>query len=124
MVFCVFYHFVEGLTEVFHSFLKSSECLYDHFKFSIRYYLSILFSSFDVIFPIISFGTYSSVSSFHLTLGVCFYMLGMSATSCALENNGLMKKMSCSVVWYNVLCSSEPGTSEVSAMCVVHVLLL
>ena len=46
----MFYFFVECLTEIFHSFLKSGECLYDqYFEFFIKLIIFISFSSFTVI---------------------------------------------------------------------------
>ena len=48
--------------------------------------------------PIVSFGSYSSVSSFCLTLCVCFSVLGKSAPSPTLESRGLMKNRSCSAL--------------------------
>ena len=51
MALNVFYLFVKGLTEVFHSFLKSSAYLYDHFLYLLSgiLLLSILFGSLAVI---------------------------------------------------------------------------
>ena len=51
-------------------------------------------------------------------------MLGKTATSPALENNGLIKKRSCHVLLCIVPYSPEPGISGVSSMCVACALLL
>lgn len=42
--------------------------------------------------PVLSFGPYSSVPPFYLTLCVCFYALRKSATFPAFENSDPMKK--------------------------------
>ena len=91
--------FVNGLIEVLHTFLKSSEYLYDHYFMYQVYYL-FLFHLDHLLrsCPVPSFGIYSSISLLCLTLCFCFSVLGKSATSPILENNGLMTKKSCSAV--------------------------
>ena len=67
-----------SLLRVLHFFLKSSDYFYDHyFEFSIRYiiYLSFMFVCLFVCFgslacPGLSFGTYSYVSLFCLSVSV------------------------------------------------------
>jgi len=52
-------------------------------------------------------------------------VLRKSAASPALENNGLMKKSSCSVLQCSVPCSPEPGASgSVSYVCHMHPAIL
>ena len=74
--------------------------------------------------PVLSFGIYSSVSSFGLSLRVSFCMLGKSAMPPALESSNFMKKLSCSTLPYSAPCSPEPGTSGESPVFVAWVLLL
>lgn len=52
------------------------------------------------------------------------FLLGKSATSPALKGSGLMEKRTWSALECKVPCSSEPGTTGVSPMCVVRTLLL
>ena len=60
---------------------------------------------------VLSFVTHFSVSSLCLTLSICFYVLGKSDTSPALESSGLMKKRSYNALQCNVPCSPEPGVA-------------
>ena len=80
--------------------------------------ISVSFSSFAMAF-ILSFETYAFVSSFSLTLFVCFYVLGKLATASALESSDLMKKRSC------VLSSTMSSVHQNQAiqgclLCVLH----
>ena len=78
--------FGKGLTEVTSTPLKASEYLYDHyFKVSIRcitylHFVLVFCCDFVLFF---SFGIYSSISSFSLTLCAGFPVLGKSAVSCS-----------------------------------------
>ena len=87
--------FVEGLTEVIHSFLKAVSFLMTITLNSLSgiLFISASFSSFAAILSCFFFHlrqTYFSISSFCLTLCVCFYVLGKSATPPAFESSGLM----------------------------------
>lgn len=76
----MYFLFVLVLTE----FLQSNEHLYEHyFKLSQAYFLGGLLGFFRFCF-VLSFGEYSSVSSFYLTLCL-FYELGGTAISPKLE---------------------------------------
>ena len=54
--------------------------------------ISISFNLFLRVCLVLSFGTYSFVSSFCLTFCVCFYMLHRSATSPGLERVALCRR--------------------------------
>ena len=67
-----------------------------------------MLQSLLMVLSVLSFGMYFSVSSFCLA-SVCFCVIGKSAMSFALENNGLMKKWSYSAKQCSVPCSIEAG---------------
>ena len=73
-----FLSLLKGVIDILHCLFKSREYLYDHyFKFSIRHILvsvSLRYLAVVLFFPLLSFGAYFSVSSFCLTLCVCFSM--------------------------------------------------
>ena len=73
-------------------------------SFSGRLFTSILFSYFSRFCLVLSFGTNSFVSSFWLTLRVCFYVLGRSAVSPRLEGVALCRR--CPV---GSSCAIPPG---------------
>lgn len=66
----------------------------------------VLFLRFCLI---LSFGIYFSTSSFCLTLCVCFYVLGMLATSPGLEGRGLTQKASWEAQMHNSTLSLDPS---------------
>ena len=80
---CIFCPFVEDLTVFIHSYPKVSEHLYDYY-FEL-FIMKVAYLPFVKVFLgiclLLWFGTYSFVSSFCLTLCVCLYVLGKTATS-------------------------------------------
>ena len=115
-----FYLFAKCLTDVYHSFLKSNEYLYDYsFKFSIWHITYIHFAWF-------SCGFYVSLiwdiflCPIILCTSLCLLMLAKSAISPALEYNGFMKKRYYSALQCNVFCSPGSGASgSVSYVCCI-----
>ena len=114
------------VTNVFHSFLKSSEYLYDHcFKYYIRHVTYVYFAWIS--------GCYFSSRFIWekflclLTLSkcfACFSVLGKSATSSVLEGNGLMKKRFCSALQCSVPCSQGLVLQRMSPLCSACALVL
>ena len=95
--FLIFSIFVEVLTEFIHSFLRSTEYLYDHYFESLSSLLLIssLFSSFAGICSVLSFETHSLAFSFYLTLYISSYVLGRPSMSPGLKVVAHVKR-SCS----------------------------
>ena len=73
--------------------------------------------------PVLSFGIYFFVSSFQLSLCVCLYVLGRSATSPSLGRLALCSRYPVASV-VQCACSHKLGASRVSLVWVVCALLL
>ena len=103
---------------------KSSEYLYYYFKFSIKHTSQFYLDLLLWFCPVLSFGTYSPVSSFCLILCLLLCVMKVSYIS-SLENSGLMKKSSYSALQSSFTAPLFTRTLcfRVSPMCVVFTLM-